>query len=565
MRDRKKRNIKIGALCCLLVFMGIGYAILSQTLNISGTANMQGNWSVKITNMKLLEANKTGRATEVSSSYTNTTASFEADLYMPGDSIEYEVTVTNNGNIDAVLNDIKQTKTNQHKDIKFSNSLIGTEVLTAGSTMTFTMKVEFLESATEIPDIEKTEYKIELVYIQYNGGEYTPPAQSIGTLSDKILADNTAQSDSSINFSQISSDTNGKGLYYTSTNTEGNKTTYYFRGDVTNNYVKFRSQTKNTCRYNGKDVEYVDIANEISSDNPTEEQCLSTNVCVINDYDYIVGIDETTDIKCSDIGGTLATGENATFTANVTEYILWRVVRINEDGSTRLITESPVGRSAFNTNSRDNAYVGYMYGTAGSTTYEATHTNTNNSTIKTYLDNWYQENLLSYTSYMSLDAGFCNDRSIASTANTWNSSDKALGYGTEDTYYGAYNRLYKRKQPQFACLQTNDLFTTATSSKGNKALTYPVGLITLDEVVYAGGSYEATNENYYLNNNTDYWTMSPWHFGGVDAFVGRVNGFDSVFYGSSSAVLGVRATVNLSSYVEITSGDGTFDNPYVIK
>ena len=87
MRDRKKRNIIIGALCCLLVFMGIGYAILSQTLNISGTANMQGNWSVKITNMKLLEANKTGRATEVSSSYTNTTASFEADLYMPGDSI----------------------------------------------------------------------------------------------------------------------------------------------------------------------------------------------------------------------------------------------------------------------------------------------------------------------------------------------------------------------------------------------------------------------------------------------------------------------------------------------
>ena len=246
MRDRKKRNIIIGALCCLLVFMGIGYAILSQTLNISGIANMQGNWSVKITNMKLLEANKTGRATEVSSSYTNTTASFEADLYMPGDSIEYEVTVTNNGNIDAVLNDIKQTKTNQHKDIKFSNSLIGTEVLTAGSTMTFTMKVEFLESGEAIPDIEKTEYKIELVYIQYNGGEYTPPAQSIGTLSDKILADNTAQSDSSIDFSQISSDTNGKGLYYTSTNTEGNKTTL----NIVTSDKDIASYTINGKKYN---------------------------------------------------------------------------------------------------------------------------------------------------------------------------------------------------------------------------------------------------------------------------------------------------------------------------
>ena len=564
MRDRKKRNIIIGALCCLLVFMGVGYAILSQTLNISGTANMQGNWSVKITNMKLLEANKTGRATEVSSSYTNTTASFEADLYMPGDSIEYEVTVTNNGNIDAVLNDIKQTKTNQHKDIKFSNSLIGTEVLTAGSTMTFTMKVEFLESAEAIPDIEKTEYKIELVYIQYNGGEYTPPAQSIGTLSDKILADNTAQSDSSIDFSQISSDTNGKGLYYTSTNTEGNKTTYYFRGNVDNNYVKFGSQTKNKCTYNGKDVAYFDPINLVLEYNPTEEQCLSTNVCANSIFGNLVGIDETTRVKCSNAGGTLAT-EKATFIANVTEDILWRVVRINEDGSTRLITENTVGSSDFNTNYNDNASVGYMYGTLGSTTYEATHANTNNSTIKTYLDNWYQENLLSYTSYMSLDAGFCNDRSVASTANTWDSLDTALGYGINETYYGAYNRLANTKQPQFACPQTNDLFTTSTSSKGNKALTYPVGMITADEVVYAGGGYGKVNQNYYLNNNTFYWTMSPWYFVGGSAYVGIVDGIGDVGDDFSGFVLGVRAAVNLSSYVEITSGNGTFDNPYVVK
>ena len=558
MRDRKKRNTIIGVLCCLLVVMGIGYAILSQTLNISGIARMQGNWNVRITNMELLSENKTGRAEEVSHSFTNTTATFTADLYMPGDSIEYRVTVENQGNMDAVLNDIKQTKTNQHKDIKFSNSLIGTEVLTAGSTMTFTMKVEFLESGEAIPDIEKTEYKIELVYIQYNGGEYTPPAQSIGTLSDKILADNTAQSDSSIDFSQISSDTNGKGLYYTSTNTEGNATTYYFRGAVDNNYVKFGSQIKNTCRYNGKDVAYYETGN--LEYNPTEEQCLSTNVCINSYLENIVGIDETT---CTNAG--TATGEKATFTANATEDILWRVVRINEDGSTRLVTEDIVGDSAFNSNRGDNTHVGYMYGTTGSTTYEATHTNTNNSTIKTYLDNWYQENLLSYTSYMSPDAGFCNDRSIATTANTWLSDDTALGYGTNRTFYGAFNRLRNIKQPQFACPQTNDLFTTSTSSKGNKALTYPVGLITLDEVVYAGGVYDEENQNYYLNNSTDYWTMSPWSFGFYDAFVVNVRGGGSVDNGASGSVYGVRAAVNLSSYVEITGGDGTIDNPYIVK
>ena len=562
MRDRKKRNIIIGALCSLLVFMGIGYAILSQTLNISGTANMQGNWSVKITNMKLLEANKTGRAENVSNTFTNTTASFEANLWMPGDSIEYEVTVENQGNIDAVLKDIIQTKTNKDKNLKFSNSLIGTEVLTSGSKMSFTMKVEIPEEAETLPEVKESKYEIQLIYIQYNGGEYTPPAQSIGTLAERILADNTALPDTNIDFSKISSDTNGKGLYYTSTNTEGNKTTYYFRGDVTNNYVKFGSQTKNTCRYNGKDVVYYDPETYNLEENPTEEQCLSANVCENSpDYGNIVGMDADT---CTSMGGT-ATGEKATYGA--AEDILWRVVRINEDGSTRLITENIVGDSAFNSHNNGNAYVGYMYGTTGSTTYEATHANTNNSTIKTYLDNWYQENLLSYTSYMSLDAGFCNDRSVASTANTWASDDTALGYGKNKTYYGAYNRQYKRKQPQFACPKTNDLFTMSTSSKGNKALTYPVGLITVDEAVYAGGTYNnTTNATYYLNISTEYWTMSPGYFGGAYTNVGDVVRLGKVYFGASSdGVFGVRAAVNLSSVVEITNGDGTKDNPYVIK
>ena len=178
MRDRKKRNIIIGSLCCLLVFMGIGYAILSQTLNISGIANMRGNWNVKITNMELLSENKTGRAEEVSHSFTDTTATFTADLYMPGDSIEYRVTVENQGNIDAVLKSITPTTTNKSEGIKFSHSEIDNTVLTAGKTITFTMKVEFLEDATSIPNVENVKYNLELVYVQYNGGEYTPAVET---------------------------------------------------------------------------------------------------------------------------------------------------------------------------------------------------------------------------------------------------------------------------------------------------------------------------------------------------------------------------------------------------
>ena len=179
MRDRKKRNIIIGSLCCLLVFMGIGYAILSQTLNISGIANMRGNWNVKITNMELLSENKTGRAEEVSHSFTDTTATFTANLYMPGDSIEYRVTVENQGNIDALLKSITPTTTNRSAGIKFSHSEIDNTVLTAGKTITFTMKVEFLEDATSIPKVENVKYNLELVYVQYNGGEYTPAVEPI--------------------------------------------------------------------------------------------------------------------------------------------------------------------------------------------------------------------------------------------------------------------------------------------------------------------------------------------------------------------------------------------------
>ena len=576
MKDRKKRNIIIGALCSLLVFMGIGYAILSQTLNISGTANMQGNWSVKITNMKLLEANKTGRAENVSNTFTNTTASFEANLWMPGDSIEYEVTVENQGNIDAVLKDIIQTKTNKDKNLKFSNSLIGTEVLTSGSKMSFTMKVEIPEEAETLPEVKESKYEIQLIYIQYNGGEYTPPTQSIGTLAERILADNTALPDTNIDFSEISSDTNGKGLYYTNKNTEDNKTTYYFRGDVTNNYVKFATQTRNTCTYNGKSVAYFDSVNAGFKYEPTASECTSTNVCLNSTYGNLVGVDETTNVTCSTLGGTAAT-DKATFTPNAIEDIVWRVVRINEDGSVRLITENPVGGSTYSkgiNGEYDNAHVGYMYGTTGTSTYKETHKNINDSTIKTYVDNWYKTNLNGYTSYMSTTAGFCNDRSVAPVAKTWEGDDTALGYGGNYTYYGTSNRLNIIYKPQFKCPQENDLFTTATSTNGNKALTYPVGLLTADETSYAGGGVVgATNPDYYLNDLTFSWTMSPIDFGDNTVIIaaiaweflrapadGRLSSNTC-----SGCGLGVRPVINLSSDVEIISGDGTINNPYVVK
>ena len=178
MRDRKKRNIIIGSLCSLLVFMGIGYAVLSQTLNISGTANMKGTWDIKITDIS--EASRTGKADPGTPTISSSgvSASFEANLWMPGDSITYNITVKNNGNIDAALKELVPSVENGVQQVKFSNNAVQGKVLRQSESYTFQVSVVFDENATEIPQDSKTnppKYTISLTFVQYTGNElYTP-------------------------------------------------------------------------------------------------------------------------------------------------------------------------------------------------------------------------------------------------------------------------------------------------------------------------------------------------------------------------------------------------------
>ena len=178
MRDRKKRNIIIGSLCCLLIIMGIGYAILSQTLNISGIANMKGTWDIKITDIS--EASRTGKADPGTPtiSTNGVSASFEANLWMPGDSITYNITVKNNGNIDAALKELVPSVENGVQQVKFSNNAVQGKVLRQSESYTFQVSVVFDEDATEIPKDSKTnppKYTISLTFVQYTGNSlYTP-------------------------------------------------------------------------------------------------------------------------------------------------------------------------------------------------------------------------------------------------------------------------------------------------------------------------------------------------------------------------------------------------------
>ena len=260
----------------------------------------------------------------------------------------------------------------------------------------------------------------------------------------------------------------------------------------------------------------------------------------------------------------------------------WRIIRTNEDGSVRMLysgmsqntTEGYIGTSPFNSTSNDSMYEGYMYGTNG--TLANNRTNVNNSTIKTTIDTWYQKNLLTnYDKYISKTAIYCNDRS-----NT----------GSTTFNYGTYKRLHTNKAPSYKCganlsdglfeteQAVEDKFSTSTVGGGNGQLTYPIALMTADEIAFAGGKaytslispyawYYLNSTNSSITGDNDWWVISPDRYASTSRLFsvdgGKYSGgaLSSSFAHSS---LAVRPAISLSSCVNISYGDGTSSYPYVI-
>ena len=266
----------------------------------------------------------------------------------------------------------------------------------------------------------------------------------------------------------------------------------------------------------------------------------------------------------------------------------WRIVRVSGDGSVKLIlhNDNTTGvanpcdaannnasaafarysdttyESAFNENYDDNAYVGFKYGTPGSSKYEATHANTNNSTILTNLETWYTNNLKTYESVID-DTVWCNDKTnVTDTSyNPWDYSNvTGLGYGTNVTYYGATQRLVGT---------SGSAGGTGPSLKCNELskITSKVGLITADELAYAGYAYAQNNTTTYLQENatdTYWWSLSPDSFSGSDASVCYVIGSGGRFgVISVDDAGGVRPSISLKSTTNVT-GEGTSDKPYKV-
>ena len=314
-------------------------------------------------------------------------------------------------------------------------------------------------------------------------------------------------------------------------------TSYYFRGAVDNNWLKYGKYTKDMYNCNNGTISATD------------------------------------------------TGNSCTKIASSGDDMYWRIIRINGDGSIRMIysgttaptestkviktTDTSLGNSQFNAKYDIAEYVGYMF------TEGQQHGTSQSSDIKTFLDNWYVNYTdLNKTGTKIIDQIYCNDRTASTsdvaysptnytTLTSWHS----LGI---DYFYGATGRIVTDNNPMLTCAVDSDRFTVnKINGKGNSALTYPIGLITVDEVAMAGGKFDSSNENssYYLYTNQSYWLGSPNAFPGQSAreFIVRSSGnLGSVYSDYVYSAYGVRGVVSLSPESKLL-GSGTYDDVYRVS
>ena len=322
--------------------------------------------------------------------------------------------------------------------------------------------------------------------------------------------------------------------------TEGTGKTYYYRGAVDNNWVKYGKFKEDQIVYRGyfdenstDEIWYDGNSSPKYIDYPTLAEC-QTGVDYDSTYNY----------KCK-----------AVTYAHKGDDMYWRIIRVDKDNKIKMIyagSKAPsestkvaitgantnMGFTAYNNDYDQAEYVGFQY-TTGSQ-----RGTTTNSTIKTYLDNWYtkyfNENI--ETSRFS-QTTFCNDRN---TSSTWASTGSRI-------IYAPYTRLSAdTPTPTFECNAAD-------------VVTNNFGLITADEIVLAGGKLYVDNSAFYLNNNMAYWAGSPFGFiGGFSIVFGLypINGLIDV--GVSYRFLAARGVVSLSSESKLL-GSGTYNDVYTVN
>ncbi len=391
-----------------------------------------------------------------------------------------------------------------------------------------------------------------------------------------------------IDFSKQSSEDGTKGIY-TTTNTDNGIPVYYYRGAVDNNHVIFANfcwRIVRTTETGGVKLIYDGVPSNGECNNKGEATTIgnfqfNTNY---NSPAYVGYMYETKYIfKSKDItalSGSIVFGNDIVYDTSTNKYTLKDTYTLTNTSnwSTEYATiASKYHYTCFNSGviCKTANYIYYIYSEDMKTYYFELNNgknnldilkemldnseNTNDSTVKTNIDTWYKNNMTSYTSKLE-DTVFCNDRSYDASISYsgWN---KDYSNYDNSLYFNTKQRL-ERYKPSLICPKNNDKFTISTSN-GNGALTYPVGLITADEIAYAGGMIWKTNTSYYLENGETSWTISPSIF---DAWRPREFSKTGIDFSDNfvSITRQIRPVISLKPGIAKTGGSGTATNPFIV-
>ena len=389
-----------------------------------------------------------------------------------------------------------------------------------------------------------------------------------------------------IDFSQLSSASNGQGLYVLKGTQNDTYPIYYYRGSVTDNNVLFGGfcwKIVRTTSTGGTKLIYNGLPSGTNNDQCTNttgtDTQLSTTSKFNNAYEspadvgYMYGTRYTYSYKSSSELATSYKYGNS-FTYSNGTYTLVDTIDSTGTWATDYNTLNNNHYTCFNdtgtctslyyvyyTHSSNGAY--YITITNGKSIEQAldemlaSSSNTTSSTIKTAIDTWYSTNMTSNTSNLE-DTIWCNDRSI-SLLNGWNPNG---GDTRQYLRFSPYTRAYTTYSPSLLC-PSNDSFTVSNSN-GNGALTYPVGLLTSDEIMMAGGKGGTDNSTYYLYTNQNYWAVSPNYFYSYFASEFRVYSSGALRYVGVDGANGARPAVSLKLGAT-WSGSGTSTDPYTVS
>ena len=526
--------------------------------SISGTNIEPGKWNVTKTFTIENKSNETYKYNIVIQDLINT---FVTKGYL-----QYKITSTNGGYNMTEFKDVPKSSAPKDTILAYSVSI------PVGVTQSYTVEFKYAndESVDQSDDMGK---KL--------SGKLFITEGSKPTLLSQILEDNPTRNTRSNNNNGTNDfatplTTTTTGTLFKSTEsitgiTDSPKEVYYYAGNTTNNWVKFGKTNKNECTYNGSTVLYFNGSSIESVKN--ESQCLSSKICKLGDQ-YGVGETVTEDFCTSQ--GAEWTNQNAKWSTSTYNFY-WRIIRTNHDGSIRLLyvgtspdtTTGNIGKSAFNTSIDGPKYVGYKYGE--DTSLDTIRNNTTDSTIKTFIDSWYQTNLTNYTKYLSTSAVYCNDRNEG-TGQTYNyaSSPSSL-FKFASFYRMDWDTKGAKANPSYNCTDIRDAFSVNNTSA---KLTYPVSLMTADEIAFAGGvAFKTMNTPYawFMSNSAgskvsyNWWSLSPVEWDGYNRYVWYWDS-DAAYLNESyvSTTRSVRTVISLKSCTLYSTGDGSATNPYTI-